>query len=109
MASAFHSCGMQRLTYTFLFTLITLCACNPDNKYVKNHRWKYGKGLWIKNDVLHFNSMHLYLRNDTIFEFGTPLAVITQTVEAVAGFNELHIRSVKTNETGIYYDMGPVK
>ena len=50
------------------------------------------------------------LNNDTIFIGDSAVAVIYETEKSYFGDdNEIHIKSIATNENGIYHDLGAVK
>ena len=64
--------------------------------------WKYGNGYFI-NDFLFFNNIKLLSTNDTIYSKGIPEAIIIKLNTKLDGSNSITIKSLKSNELGVYH------
>ncbi len=88
------------ITYTFLILAGLSCTLTDDR--IKKHWWKYGEGFHM-GDVLILDNKNLL--NDTIFINGKPKAIIVDKVYGLIGDdNEIIIKSLLTNEKGIYHE-----
>ncbi len=94
----------------FCFSIAILFAsCGLDNDYIRQREWKYGDGFWLKHDFIAFGGGYMQLKNDTIYVGDSAVCTIYETEKGYFGKdNEIHIKSIKTNRTGIYHDFGPV-
>lgn len=101
---------IYKYIFWLIFTQVCLISCSLDNNYVKQHEWKYGDGFRLNNDFIAFGGGYLSLRNDTVFILDSAIAVIYDTQKGYFGDdNEIHIKSISTNQKGIYHELGLVK
>ena len=89
----------QRL---LILIIVTSCfSCSLSNDSIKQAWWKYGSGYHM-GDVLQFNDTNF--RNDSIFDGSRAVALIIKKKKAIYGRdNSITIKSIGTNQTGIYY------
>lgn len=102
--------NMAKKVTHILFTLALFYGCSLDNDYVRQRTWKYGAGYWLSHDFITFGGGYLKLTNDTIYMLDSAVAVVYETEKGYFGNdNEIHIKSISTNKTGIYHDFGIAK
>jgi len=92
---------MRPQSIILLLCVSTFLGCTLTDSELKKGWWKHGSGYSI-GDVIYFNGRHV--RNDTIIINDRPIAVIKSRKRTIIGDdNEIIIKSLHTNETGIYY------
>ncbi len=92
-----------KLQLIIWIVFLSIAACSNDRIYVTKHQWKYDHGFWI-GDRLSFDNKSYSIRNDTVFKNDTAVALFIQLDKLSLGENQLVIKSIKTNDIGIYIE-----
>lgn len=88
------------LLFAFLEKALLLFSSRLSTAEIEARAWKHAQGYEI-NDFIFFDA-HLRLVNDTIFLKGEPIAVLQRGYKELGGDEEIVIKSLKTNQEGIY-------
>jgi hypothetical protein len=101
---------MKNLIPKILSLSLFLASCESlKDEYIKENWWLYGEGYHLK-DMLIFDdsaSNFLQLKKDTILLDNIPKAIIVKKEKGILGAdNEIHIKSINSNQIGIYHDKG---
>lgn len=99
---------MRNYILSFLFMLLVASCTNLDNPAVQNYWWKYGEGFHI-GDALHFEQEGFnYLKDDTIFQNGKPVATIISCDKSI--FRDSYVMKICSfsdpSTIGTYHQKG---
>lgn len=94
-----------------LFPLVIafLSACSLDEGHIRKYSWKNNGGYWPQHDVLFFGGGYLSLRNDTIFQFDSAVAVITGSRKGFYKINEIYVRELASGKESSYTELAQLK
>lgn len=87
--------------FKFLLLLISLSACELNNKEILTTKWKYVDGYYL-GDLIDFNNGYYRLSKDTIFIGSKKEAIIIDSRKRFDGLFELKIIDINKREKGNY-------
>lgn len=98
--------GMKQFIACLISGLLLVQCSSTEHKRsidVEKYQWKYGEGLHA-GDWLDFTGEVYEIRNDTIYERGSAIAIISEIRKGNFGDDtEMEIVSVDGTEKGIYH------
>lgn len=94
----------MKKSVVFIFLITFLTNCSLDNEHIRRNEWKSGGGYAI-DDYLTFDGYRLKISNDTIYEMGNAVAIVSNTTVGHFVYdNEIELTSLETGEKGIYHE-----
>jgi len=102
---------MKKFFYLFLFSA-TLYSCGRiSNEDLAEHNWKYTGGHYY-GDLIWFNKKNaadttykFWLSDDTLFNDGTPVALIIEAKEKLDGRWRISLQDFQSGEESVYHDI----